>query len=112
TADTVTAPRRDARPARGPLEDRPMTQTLDWDDTGTLAGEELSAGGARVLAVGDGVIGYTAALPAGMSAAEGLADFAAGYRAGDEPCEVAVDWMIWEGGEQVDAGSWSWSWPS
>ncbi len=77
-------------------------QRLDWQDRGLDALAEMTG---RRIGIGDGVIGYVAELPADMDAAAALADFAAGYDAGDYRGPVEVDWSFWEGDEEMEGGA-------
>lgn len=81
---------------------------LDWNTLGGGMGSlpEEQAGW-RALAVEDGTIASEAALPDGMTVEEALADYAAGYDAGDYSGEVLCRWELWEGGLLVDQGRWS-----
>lgn len=83
-------------------------QRLDWQDRGLDALAEMTG---RRIGVGDGQIGYVAELPAGMTAEEALADFAAGYDAGDYRGEITVCWSLWDGEDEVSGGAWSWDYP-
>jgi hypothetical protein len=73
-----------------------VEQRLEW------ANEVL-----RVLYVEDGVEGYSVVLPRSMGADEALADFAAGYDAGEAGVEITVSWSLYENGEETDSGEWS-----
>lgn len=73
-----------------------VEQRLEW------ANEVLS-----VLFVEDGVEGYSVVLPRTMTVEEALADFAAGYDAGEAGVEITVGWWLYENGKESDYGRWS-----
>lgn len=83
-------------------------QKLNWKTLGggmTSLPEEQA--GRRSLAVEDGVIASEAALPEGADVEAALADYAAGYDAGEAGGMVSVRWQLWEAGEMADQGQWS-----
>ena len=87
-------------------------QKLDWQQSAMLRPPDEQPGW-RSLIVADGVLAHEAALPEGMTVQDGLADYAAGYDAGDTgPCEIEVEWALWVGGQLEDRGHNTFSWPA
>lgn len=72
-------------------------KTRDWTE-----GQGDGAGW-RVLVVDDGYVAHHCVLEEGEAVRDALADYAAGYDAG-EPQEVTANWCLWEGGEEADRG--------
>ena len=74
-------------------------QKLDWLPLAGMDAADRSREYPLVY-VDDGSMGFHAQLPEGMTAQEALADYAAGYDAGDR-AEVTVTYRVYEGGEEV-----------
>lgn len=85
------------------------TQKLDWNDAGPIEDRTDGVRIHRALVVADGVIASVAALPDGMSIKDALADYAAGYDAGEENVGATItgSWELWEDGEMRDQDEWS-----
>ncbi len=81
------------------------TLTREWVE---MAGDDLADTQGRVLWVEDGTLGHTCFMGTNDTVSSLLADYAAGYDAGNEPCEVRVRWHLYLDGQEVDCGEHSW----
>ncbi len=72
--------------------------------------DDLTTVDGRALWVADAMVGHYAVLPDCVSVQESLADYAAGYDAG-EASAVRVEWRLYEDGREIDYGRHSWEYP-
>ena len=78
-----------------------IKQQLNWTES-CLA--EMAMANERHIGVADEQTYFRAQLPEGMTVAEALEDYVAGYDSGDYHGELVFDWELYEGGEEVDRG--------
>jgi hypothetical protein len=85
-------------------------QVRDWIESvpADLAGDDAPA---RALWVADGTLGHYAEMQSEDTVPALLADYAAGYAAGDEPHEITVQWSLYDHGECIDCGEYTWDYP-
>jgi hypothetical protein len=82
-------------------------QILNWDDSSFNAAAEAARRNPlrRYIAVSDHTVCSLAILPAGMTVQSALADYAAGYDAGEAWSEdITVMWTLYERGGEMDDG--------
>lgn len=85
-------------------------QRLDWI---AIAGQDVAERSREypLIYVDDGSMGYHARLPEGTTAEEALADYAAGYDAGDR-AEVTVTYRVYEGGVEETCDDYTFTCPA
>ncbi len=83
-------------------------QKYDWTET---AGDSLRALPGLVLWVRDDYCGHAATLTSASDVQAALADYAAGYDAGNEPCACKVQWDLYRDGEKTAQGRHCWDYP-
>ena len=79
------------------------TETREWTQA---SADTMAATTGRKLWVEDGTVGHYADIGIAESTSMLLADYAVGYDAGDAR-EVEVSWRLYEDGEEVDCGAYS-----
>jgi len=84
-----------------------MTMAKQMHDWAEMYPADLPSADRWIL-VADEMTTFGARLADGETARQALDDYAAGYDAGDEPCRCKVTWVLWQGGEMVDEGTYWW----
>lgn len=84
------------------------TKTRNWVES-TPA--DLKSVPGWAVWVEDGTLGHYATLGSRDEAPEALVDYAESYDAGEDACEMVVNWTLYHDGKEVSRGQYDWSYP-